>query len=126
MTTKKPRAKPSKDPETKLLAKARAAAKKFKLPEQPISRSEALSVAPWDDSNPPVFERSFREAFANALEVRGAARAAKPGGKSGASGLSLLGRRTLRQTEQEFADNDAKAKAAGLNWNTWVRRQLAK
>jgi hypothetical protein len=120
-------AKPTrgKDPATTLIAKAQSAAKKFKLPDEPLSRSEAIAAAPWDTDNPPVFERAFREAFADALEARGVAKAAKRSGKSGASGESLLERRTLRQTEQEFAEQDAKAKAAGVPWGTWVRRKLA-
>ena len=109
-----------------LLAKARSAANKFKLPDEPLARSEALAAAPWNSDDPPVFERSFRESFADALEARGAAKAAKRSGKSGASGESLLERRTLRQTRQEFAEQDANAKAAGLPWGTWVRQQLAR
>ena len=123
MATKKTRAK--KDPADKLIAKAKAAANKFKLPEEPLSRSAALAAAPWDAANPPSFEKAFREAFADTLEARGAALAAKRSGKSGASGLSLLERRTFRASEQEFADQDAKAAAANVNWNTWVRRKLA-
>ncbi len=124
MATKKTR-KSSKDPAEALPAKARAAAKKFKLPEEPLSRSEALAAAPWKGSSPPIFEKVFRDAFADALEERGAARAPKPSGKSGASGLNLVGRRTFRASEQEFAEQDKRAEAAGVPWNTWVRRKLA-
>lgn len=125
MTAKKQTKRRTKDPAEKLLARARAAAKKFKLPETPLSRSGALAAAPWDPENPPSFEKAFRDAFADVLEARGAALAAKRSGKSGASGLSLLKRRTFRATKQEFADQDAKAKAAGVPWNTWLRRKSA-
>jgi hypothetical protein len=108
-----------------LTARAAAAAKKYKLPSEPLSRSQALAAAPWKERDPAVYEKAFREAFADALEARGAAIAAKRGGKSGASGVNLLGRRTFRASEQEFSAQDAQAKAAGVPWNTWVRRKLA-
>lgn len=116
--------------EEKLLARARAAAKRFGIdpdPKNKLSRSEALNAAPWDPNDLPDFERAFRIAFADALEKRGAALAAKRPGKSlkGASGESVLIRRTFKQTQEEYDDNDRKAKAAGLPWNTWVRRKLA-
>lgn len=120
------KAKTAKDPEA-LLAKARTAAKKFKLPAEPLSRAEAIAAAPWPASAPPAWEKPFREAFADELESRGAAAAAKKSGASGTRGYgtNLMGR-LLYQTREEFAEQSARAKAeGGLSWSTWARRKLS-
>jgi len=113
------------DPDQYLPLLARAAAERARRPTKPLTRSEALAAAPWSPEMPAAWERAFRAAYADRLEELGRALPAKPSGTSGRSGVNLQARRTLRASEQEFADHDAKAKAAGLDWTTWARRKLA-
>jgi hypothetical protein len=39
--------------------------------------------------------------------------------------VTRLKRRLLSATPEEFAEQDARAKAAGLSWSTWARMKLA-
>ena len=122
MATRKKR--PVDDGE-KLLAKARAAAKKRKPLEEPLSRSAALAEAPWKEAYAPAWERPFREAYADALAARGVAGGkARQGTSSKTSGVTVLKRRPMQATKQEFSEQDVKAKAAGLSWSAWARRKL--
>lgn len=104
---------------------ARAFADKARARKEPLSRSEALAAAPWNSSMPAAWERRFRAAYADRLEELGVSLPAKRSGKSGTSGNNLLPRRPLRQTAEEFAEQDAKARAAGLAWNVWARQKLS-
>lgn len=105
---------------------ARQAADRRRKLRKPMSRSEALAEAPWDrPTMPAAWERPFREAYAARLEERGLALPAARSGSSGKGGATLLASRLLRQTAEEFGENDARAKAAGLSWSTWARRKLA-
>lgn len=104
----------------------RQAADRRRKRKEPLSRSEALAEAPWEaETMPAAWERPFREAYADRLEERGLALPAGRSGPSGPSGATRLKRREVLQTEEEFAQQDARAKAAGLSWSTWARRKLA-
>jgi hypothetical protein len=105
---------------------ARAAADKVRARKTPLSRSEALSSAPWDAATmPPAWERAFREAYADRLEERGLAAPAAKSGVSGKSGATDLVQARLYLSEAEHEAQKAIAKAAGLSWSTWARRKLA-
>ena len=122
---KRPARPASNDPGQYLPLLAKAAAERVKASAEPLSRSEALAVAPWHADMPAAWESAFRKAYADQLESRGLALPAKRSGSRGASGESALARRTFRATKQEFAEHDARAKAAGVAWATWVRRKLS-
>lgn len=94
----------------------------------PYTWSAALERAPWHSNLPPAWERAFREAYAGRLVELGLALPAKPSGNaSGTPGFATkLERRLLSQSANEFAQQDALAKAAGLSWSTWARRKLAR
>ena len=89
--------------------------------------SDALADAPWPVTLiEPFHEKQFRRAYAARLVQRGAAVPAIANtGSSGPSGQSKLLRRTFRMTAEEFAATDAKAEAAKLPWNTWMRRKVS-
>ena len=125
--TRRAKTAATSDPGQYLPLLARAAADRVRAPKEPLTRSAALAAAPWDaESMPAAWERAFREAYADRLEELGAALPAKRGGASGTRGYATkLDRRLLSQTAQEFAEQDARAKAAGLPWSTWARRKLA-
>jgi hypothetical protein len=44
--------------------------------------------------------------------------------RGGPSGVTVLMRRLLSATPEEFAAQDAMAKKAGLSWSAWVRGKL--
>lgn len=108
-----------------LLALAREEAQNLATPAAPISWSDALAKAPWPEDGPPAWEAEFRRTFATELVERGAAKPARRGGSSGPSGTTKLARRLLSATTAEFAEQDRRAKAAGLSWSAWARRKLA-
>lgn len=106
---------------------AHRAADKRKKPADPLTWSEALADAPWEKEGLLLpWEDTYRRAYAMRLVERGLASEAAPTGRtSGPSGESTLARRTLRCSEEEFAEHDRRAAAAGIPWSTWVRRKLA-
>lgn len=105
---------------------ARAAADKVRVPKTPLSRSQALASAPWDESFPPAWERAFRAAYADRLEERGVSLPAVTGrGSSGAGGETKLVECRVYLSKAEQAATKALAKADGVSWSTWARRKLA-
>jgi len=74
---------------------------------------------------PAAWERAFREAYADELEARGAARpAARSGGKSTSRGTTDLIECSVYLTGEEREATRALAKAANVSWSTWARRKL--
>jgi hypothetical protein len=114
-----------------LLASARAAARTFQRKDEPLTWSEALAAAPWPPGAPPAWEAETRRAFALVLVDRGIAKAAARSGapvdlkKRGPSKPTKLQRRPFSASPEEFADQDARAAAAGLSWSAWARKRLA-
>lgn len=118
-----------------LVARARAAAKAFQRPDEPLGWAEALGAAPWPKGAPPAYEAEFRRAFAEALVKRSAATEqrrivdaapdrvgrAAPRTKASAAGM----RRLVSGSPQEFAQQERWAAAAGLSWAAWARRRLS-
>lgn len=114
------------DPAQYLPLLARTAADKVRVPKEPLTRSAALASAPWDESMPAAWEDEFRRAYADRLEELGVAAAAKRSGSRGPRGYETkLERRLLSQSAEEFAEQDERARAAGLSWSTWARRKLS-
>lgn len=114
------------DPGQYLPALARVAAERRRGRSVPLRWSEALAEAPWDtETMPPAWETEFRRAYAARLVERGLALPAARAGHSGKSGATQLERRKVSGTPEEFASQDARARAAGLPWATWARRKLS-
>src|SRR5678816_3559428 len=105
-----------------------AAASKVRVRKDPLAWSEALKSAPWNaEAMPAAWERAFREAYASRLVERGIAKPAKASGPSGKkSGKTLLAQRKVYATEEEFADQDRRMRAAGgTSWSDWARKKLS-
>jgi hypothetical protein len=112
----------------KIRSKAVAAARKRKVPSAPLTRLEALAEAPWNEGASPVWEQPFRETYAKTLAARGEAfvKLEKKREKAaGTSGTHKNPRRLITMTQQEFDEQDRKAKVAKLPWSTWARRKLS-
>jgi hypothetical protein len=119
-----------------LMARARAAAKAHKRPEEPLGWAEALADAPWPKGAPPAWEGDYRRAFAEALVKRGIAKPAARAGRALPSDkrpwagrkereTTKLMRRLLSADPKEFAEQDKRAETAGLSWSNWARRKLS-
>jgi hypothetical protein len=113
----------SEAPELYLPALARAAADRRRKPRKPLTRSEALADAPWDDSMPAGWKRAFQQAYADRLEERGLA---VPAATSGPSGETTLPRIKVSLAVDELADVGRAAERAGLPVATWARRELVR
>lgn len=94
-------------------------------PPGKLGRAAALAEAPWVGQFPPAWESLFRTAYAERLDKRGFAIEGRKGGTSGAPGTTELVQARLYLSEDEYAEQRAEAKSAGLKWSTWARRKLS-
>lgn len=121
MSGRPKRAATQSDPGVHLPSLARAFADRARAPKAPLSRSQALSAAPWDKSMPPAWESAFRAAYADRLEELGVSLPAKPSGASGPSqgdddrAARGIGRLTLRPSQKAIDKFTAEAKRIGCS-----------
>lgn len=111
----------SADPGQYLPLLARSAADRARAPKTPLSRTQALSAAPWDKSMPAAWESAFRAAYADRLEELGVSLPAKPSGASGPSqgdddrAARGIGRLTLRPSQKALDKFTAEARRIGCS-----------
>lgn len=59
------------------------------------------------------------------MALKHAKKAASSGKSGGGGGTTELRHRKVYQTQEEFDEQDAQAKAAEVSWSTWARRKLS-
>lgn len=119
---------PRSTPDATVSKLARAAASRRKAPTSSLSWSAALAEAPLPATLRPAWETHFRREYAAQLVELGHAKkaGASSGRYSGVGGTTSLSHRKVYQTELEFTEQDAQAKASGLTWSSWARRKLSR